>query len=718
MLLPLLLLLGGAARLALSTKFDDTSLLTLPRQALRASLSNGSTEPFTLAGKSMYFIVLDRFARSGAQAEDYTYCSKSADWTNNTGGGYCGGTIAGILSKLDYIQGMGFDCIWITPPVDSNGYMGYDAINLFKINPHFGTKEDLKQLSKSLHDRGMCLVLDIVLNHMRSLKVNGKLNISSIVPFNKPEYYHQRGRQPNQGFEEYLLNGPPPAFDGSTDSKNLAALVKKRKASCGPTVPEQTECACLPGNTGPSCPSYNPQQQVEGWFGSLGDLNHSHPFVREQMLNWVTGLVADYDLDAFRLVSLVSGKTVSLQTHGDESVESLKVRAQRALGVGKGRLLSSTGSVLDGGAVVKKARLQQAEPLSLQVRRVDICAKKGAFAAILGDGSVVTWGDADCGGDSSGDGSVVTWGDADCSSGVRDHLKNVQQIQATCTAFAAILRDGSIVTWGNAGCGGDSSAVRGQLKNVQQIQATFDAFAAILGDGSVVTWGNAGMGGDSRDGSVVTWGDADCGGDSSGVQDQLKNVQQVQATEDAFAAILGDGSVVTWGDADCSSGVRDQLKNVQQIQATCRAFAAILGDGSIVTWGNAGCGGDSNSSNLDAFAAILGDGSVVTWGSADWGGDSTAVRDQLKNVQQMQATDFSFAAIRGDGSIVTWGNAGCGGDSSAVRGQLKNVQQVQATYSAFAAILGDGSVVTWGKADSGGGSSAMPLLRSREMAPS
>ena len=115
-------------------------------------------------------------------------------------------------------------------------------------------------------------------------------------------------------------------------------------------------------------------------------------------------------------VSLVSGKTVSLQTHGDESVESLKVRAQRALGVGKGRLLSSTGSVLDGGAVVKKARLQQAEPLSLQVRRVDICAKKGAFAAILGDGSVVTWGDADCGGD---------------SSGVQDQLKNVQQVQAT-----------------------------------------------------------------------------------------------------------------------------------------------------------------------------------------------------------------------------------------------------------------------------------------------
>ena len=48
----------------------------------------------------------------------------------------------------------------------------------------------------------------------------------------------------------------------------------------------------------------------------------------------------------------------------------------------------------------------------------------------------------------------------------------------------------------------------------------------------------------------MTWGNAFChGGDSSAVQDQLKNVQQIQASDSAFAAILGDGSVVTWGDA-------------------------------------------------------------------------------------------------------------------------------------------------------------------------
>ena len=85
-------------------------------------------------------------------------------------------------------------------------------------------------------------------------------------------------------------------------------------------------------------------------------------------------------------------------------------------------------------------------------------------------------------------------------------------------------------TWGAAEGGGDSSAVQGQLQNVQQIQACNAAFAAILGDGS-----------------VVTWGEAQSGGDSSRVQGQLKNVQQIQASACAFAAILGDGSVVTWG---------------------------------------------------------------------------------------------------------------------------------------------------------------------------
>ena len=50
------------------------------------------------------------------------------------------------------------------------------------------------------------------------------------------------------------------------------------------------------------------------------------------------------------------------------------------------------------------------------------------------------------------------------TSAVRDQLKGVQQIQATSRGFAAILEDGSVVTWGHADYGGDSSAVRDQLE--------------------------------------------------------------------------------------------------------------------------------------------------------------------------------------------------------------------------------------------------------------
>ena len=106
-----------------------------------------------------------------------------------------------------------------------------------------------------------------------------------------------------------------------------------------------------------------------------------------------------------------------------------------------------------------------------------------------------------------------------------------------------------------------------------------------------------------------------------------------------------------------------------------------------------------------AVAAILGDGSVVTGGHPVADGDSSATQDELKTVQQIQASDSAFAAILGDGSVVTWGDAAFGGDST-VQGQLKYVQQIQAAVFAFAAVLGDGSVVTWGAADPGGDSSA------------
>ena len=56
----------------------------------------------------------------------------------------------------------------------------------------------------------------------------------------------------------------------------------------------------------------------------------------------------------------------------------------------------------------------------------------------------------------------------------------------------------------------------------------------------------------------------------------------------------------------------------------------------------------------------------MTWGSRFDGGDSSRIQDQLKGVQQIQATSAAFVAILADGSVATWGSPDHGGDSSAV----------------------------------------------------
>ena len=106
----------------------------------------------------------------------------------------------------------------------------------------------------------------------------------------------------------------------------------------------------------------------------------------------------------------------------------------------------------------------------------------------------------------------------------------------------------------------------------------------------------------------------------------------------------------------------------------------------------------------------------MTWGAGNFGGESSAVREQLCDVEQIQATKAAFAAIRKDGSVVTWGDGRLGGSSSSVQADLKDVQGIQATFGAFAAIRSDGAVVTWGSTFHGGESRRV-LEQLRPMGP-
>ena len=273
-------------------------------------------------------------------------------------------------------------------------------------------------------------------------------------------------------------------------------------------------------------------------------------------------------------VVLPSGKRKALSVPCNATVAELRVTAQQALGQLSLKLVASDGRLLQNqNERLEAARLRDGDDVTAVVQKPMIAASSQAFALwTFGAEMIVTWGNPSCGGNATmtfgtvhqvqatsaafaavlTDGMVATWGHQTYGGDnilVEDQLINVQQIQSTHAAFAAIKSDGSVVTWGLENYGGDSSRVQGKLKNVQQIQSSHSSFAAILADDKIVTWGKY-----------------------YGILENV-NVQQIQSTQHAFAAILADGTVLTWGPHEYggnSKEVRDQLINVKHIQATHR----------------------------------------------------------------------------------------------------------------------------------------------------
>lgn len=76
-----------------------------------------------------------------------------------------GGTLRGVIDKLDYIQSLGFNAIWLTPFFKTSSHHGYNASDYYTVEPRLGTHTDLKELIEKAHARGIRLILDFVANH-------------------------------------------------------------------------------------------------------------------------------------------------------------------------------------------------------------------------------------------------------------------------------------------------------------------------------------------------------------------------------------------------------------------------------------------------------------------------------------------------------------------------------------------------------------------------
>ena len=82
---------------------------------------------------------------------------------DSNGDGY--GDIKGITSKLDYLEDLGIDVLWLTPIQESNSYHGYDVTDYYKIDQRFGTLKDYQELLYKAHAKGMKVLMDMVINH-------------------------------------------------------------------------------------------------------------------------------------------------------------------------------------------------------------------------------------------------------------------------------------------------------------------------------------------------------------------------------------------------------------------------------------------------------------------------------------------------------------------------------------------------------------------------
>lgn len=236
-------------RLLVSGKTGSTTL-RFPLQKRKAAGYSGFS-----AADTMYLILTDRFA-DGDLSNDHP-SGKLGDVDRGNPTAWHGGDYRGIEKHLDYLQKLGVTTVWITPAYESRGephaYHGYDATDMYAVDPHFGTLKDYRQLAADLHARGMKLVLDLVPNHV------GPAHPWATDP-PAPDWFHGT-----------VLNH-------RRAKSNFESIVDPQGAKL------------------------DPRDVTEGWFANVKpDLNQENPLVEKYLIQNAVWWVETGSLDGLRL---------------------------------------------------------------------------------------------------------------------------------------------------------------------------------------------------------------------------------------------------------------------------------------------------------------------------------------------------------------------------------------------------------------------------------
>ncbi|MBD5456856.1 MAG: alpha-glucosidase [Lachnospiraceae bacterium] len=192
------------------------------------------------------------------------------------------GDLQGIISKLDYLKKLGVDALWLSPVYDSpNDDNGYDIRDYDKIMEEFGDMEDFDRLLSEVHDRGMRLIMDLVVNHTSD-----------------EHRWYREAQKPDSPYRDYYFFRKD---DGShTPPNNWTSFF--------------------------SGPAWKYEEKSDSWAlhlfsGKQMDLNWDNPAVREDVIaminRWLDKGVDGFRMDVINYISKKEGLPQGNETIGN-----------------------------------------------------------------------------------------------------------------------------------------------------------------------------------------------------------------------------------------------------------------------------------------------------------------------------------------------------------------------------------------------------------------
>ena len=208
----------GMKTLPITVKDQYGNLYTTSVQVEVAARTKSDAKDFDWDESVIYFMVTDRFfdgnKKNNTANGEKTYGENE--------GLYHGGDFAGVTQKLDYLEQLGINTIWITPIVENiagvnvteegkdkvpynAAYHGYWASDFTKLNPALGTKEEFKTLIDKAHERGIRIMVDIVVNHAEAGPWSGICRYTAVL--RQQEVFRLCGKSSSDGHNNAYRTG-------------------------------------------------------------------------------------------------------------------------------------------------------------------------------------------------------------------------------------------------------------------------------------------------------------------------------------------------------------------------------------------------------------------------------------------------------------------------------------------------------------------------------